>query len=58
MSESEYWRKHDLECLRLAADCKRLASEASNSALRFHFLRMAEEWTSLTDRGADTWTSH
>jgi hypothetical protein len=46
--------KHDLECLRLAAECKQLANDVPDPALRSHFLRMAEAWTSLADGAAAT----
>ena len=47
MSTSDDLRKHQLECLRLAADCTYLADEADTPELRSHFLRMAENWTVL-----------
>ena len=48
--------KHDLECLRLAAECKQLANDVPDPALRSHFLRMAEAWTTLAQQepGSDT----
>jgi hypothetical protein len=48
MPDSDYSRKHDLECLRLASDLTQLAS---SPALRSHFLRMAKVWTSLAEVG-------
>jgi hypothetical protein len=50
MSESDNQRKHDLECLRLAADCRQLASDVDNPALQLRFRRMAKVWTGLTER--------
>ncbi len=51
MSESDYSRKHALECLRLAADCMQLVGDLQNPALQSHFLRMATVWTDLAVRG-------
>ncbi|MEO6945835.1 MAG: hypothetical protein ABI150_04425 [Nitrobacter sp.] len=45
MSTSDDLRKHQLECLRLAAECTNLADEADTLELRAHFLRMAEIWS-------------
>jgi len=50
MSESDNQRKRDLECLRMAADCRQLASNVRSPALQSRFLRMAGIWTSLTER--------
>ena len=47
MSESDDVRKHALECLRLAADCRNLAADVFDLDLRAHFLRMASIWTEL-----------
>lgn len=52
MSES-YLRKHALECLRLAADCKQLARDARDPSIRSHFLRMAEVWPALADQSGE-----
>ncbi len=49
MSESDQ-RKRELESLRLAADCRQLASDTVDSDLHSHFLRMAEVWTDLATR--------
>jgi hypothetical protein len=58
MSESNNQRKRDLECLRLAADCRQLASDVQNADLRLGFLRMSEVWTSLAEQeGPNTETS-
>jgi len=53
VSESERARKHALECLRLAADCRELARTIDNPTARDHFLRMAAELTALAERGPD-----
>jgi hypothetical protein len=47
-------QKHPLECLRLAEDCMRLASAATDPALQSHFIRMAKEWTALAEQGPGT----
>lgn len=49
---SDNLRKHDVECLRLAADCMQLASELVGSWQQ-HFLQMAEHWTALAESGPD-----
>ena len=51
VSKSDGSRKHALECLRLAADCRQLARDIAHPAGRRHFLRMAEEWTALAEHG-------
>jgi hypothetical protein len=58
VSESDYSRKHALECLRMASDCMQLAGDLPNPALRSHFVRMASVWSDLAVRGpnADTRT--
>jgi hypothetical protein len=50
MSVSNNLLKYDLECLRLAAECRQLASDITDPDLHSHFLRMAEVWTNLTNR--------
>jgi hypothetical protein len=54
--ESDKWRKHELECMRLAADCMQLVGDVHNPALQSLFLRMARAWSNLADQGpgADT----
>ena len=44
-------RKHALECMRLASECMQLAGDVPSTALQAHFLRMADVWTSLAERG-------
>jgi hypothetical protein len=51
VSEPDHIRKHELECMRLAAACMQLAADVRNPALQSHFLRMAEAWPILADRG-------
>ena len=51
MSESENFRKHALECTRLAADCMQLVGDVSSPTLQRHFLGMAREWTARAERG-------
>jgi hypothetical protein len=50
MSESEFLRKHDLECMRLATDCKQLAADVASPDLQSHFRRMAGMWCNLANR--------
>jgi hypothetical protein len=54
--ESDNSRKHKLECTRLAADCMQLVGDVRSPALQSHFLRTAQVWSDLADRGpgADT----
>ena len=54
MSESDNWRKHELECMRLATDCMQLAGDVHSPALQSHFVRMAREWSSLAVQGPNT----
>lgn len=49
-------RKHELECMRLAIDCKRLAREVDDIALQSHFLQMAKIWSNLADQGPGAYT--
>jgi hypothetical protein len=37
----------ELECLRMAADCRNLAEDSDNPALQKHYFRMAVIWTRL-----------
>jgi hypothetical protein len=47
MSDSDDAQKHDLECLRLASDCRVLASSVLSPALRSHLRGMVRMWTSM-----------
>jgi hypothetical protein len=49
MSDTEYARKHALECLRLASDCMQLAGDVRNPAVQSRLLQMGKLWTNLTD---------
>jgi hypothetical protein len=40
-------QKYALMCLRLAAECRGLATDVPEPDLREHFLRMASTWTEL-----------
>ena len=51
MSNSDNVRKHELQCLRMAADCTQLSRTARHSAQQAHFLRMAEVWARLEAAG-------
>ena len=53
MTDSEYSRKHDLECLRLASDLTQLANSNVSPVLRSQFLRMANVWNRLAEFGPD-----
>ena len=59
MSETVNWRKHELECVRMATDCMQLAGDVQNPALQSHFARLARVWSDLAVRGpnADTRTA-
>jgi hypothetical protein len=54
VSEPVNCQKRELECMRLAADCMELAGEIRNPALQSHFVRMAEEWSTLAVEGPNT----
>jgi hypothetical protein len=45
VSDSNCDYKHDLECLRLAADLMQLAADTFNPHLKAHCLRMAKVWS-------------
>jgi hypothetical protein len=51
MSDSEYDRKRELECLRLASDLTQLATGTPNRDLKAHCLRMAQIWTDQAEQG-------
>lgn len=44
---SDNLRKHELECLRMEADCMQLAGDVHSPDLQAHFIRMAKEWSVL-----------
>ena len=43
--------KHELECLRLAAECMQLVGDAPSPTLQRHFLGMARLWTTKAENG-------
>ena len=51
MSESDNPRKHELQCLRLAAECMQLVGEVHSPTLQRHFLGMAQAWTAEAENG-------
>jgi hypothetical protein len=51
VSESDYLRKHALECTRLAADCMQLVGDVHSPTLQRHFLEMASAWTAQAEGG-------
>jgi hypothetical protein len=51
-SDSEYERKRQLECLRLASDLVQLAKGDLEPALKAHCLRMARAWTDQAEKAA------
>jgi hypothetical protein len=53
MPDSEYSRKYDLECLRLASDLTPLTNGKLSPGLRSQFLQMARTWTGLAVSGPD-----
>jgi hypothetical protein len=57
VSDTDYSKRHALECLRLAADCMQLVGDVDHPALQSHFLRMAREWTSLAVQGPNANTT-
>jgi hypothetical protein len=48
---SDFARKHELECLRMASDCMQLVSDVENPTLQRHFLAMARAWTAEAEVG-------
>jgi hypothetical protein len=53
VSESDYLRKHALECLRLSADCMQLVGDIRSPTLQRHFLEIAKAWTREAEDGPD-----
>jgi hypothetical protein len=45
VSDSNYDRKRELECLRLASDLMHLAADTVNPHLKAHCVRMAKVWS-------------
>jgi hypothetical protein len=48
---SDTLRKHELECLRLEADCLAMAARSHHPLLWSHFARMAGNWATLAAQG-------
>jgi len=57
MPDSEYTRKHDLECLRLASYLRQWANSRVSPGLRPQFLRMVKVWTGLAESGFDAYSA-
>ena len=51
VSESDDPRKHELQCLRLAAECMQLVGDVRSPTLQRHFLGMARAWTAEAENG-------
>jgi hypothetical protein len=54
VSDPEHSRKHGLLCLRLQAECMQLAADARSPAWQSHFVRAADIWSNLAERGLGT----
>jgi hypothetical protein len=54
VSESDYLRKYELECMRLAAECMQLVGDVRSPTLQRHFLKMASVWTAEAEHGPGT----
>jgi hypothetical protein len=50
VSDSNYDRKRELECLRLASDLMQLAADTVNPHLKAHCLRMANVWSGEAEK--------
>jgi hypothetical protein len=50
VSDSNYDRKRELECLRVASDLMQLAAETLNPHLKAHCLRMAKVWSGEAEK--------
>ena len=50
MSDSNYDRKRELECLRLASDLMQLAANTLNPHLKAHCHRMAKVWSDEAEK--------
>ena len=51
-ADQESARKHELACLRMAADCMQLVGEIRTSDLQRHFLELARLLTAATEPAA------
>jgi hypothetical protein len=54
VSDSNYDRKRELECLRLASDLMQLAADTLNPHLKAHCLRMAKVWSGEAEKTPST----
>ena len=50
MSELDNFLKHELLCMRLAAECRGLAAGVPEADLKAHFLRQADRWEEMADQ--------
>ena len=48
-TDQEAARKHELACLRMAADCMQLVGEVLNPHLQRHFLELARQLTAAAE---------
>ncbi len=44
-------REHDLECLRLEAECMQLAATVNDRKSQLQFLKMARVWSTMAVQG-------
>lgn len=51
-ADQESARKHELACLRMAADCMQLVGEVLNPHLQRHFLELARQLTAAAESAA------
>jgi hypothetical protein len=51
VSPSDYLRKHELECTRLASECMQLVGDVASPTVQRHFLEMARVWTAHAEHG-------
>jgi len=48
-ADEEFARKHELACLRMAADCMQLVGDIQNLELQQHFLELARQLTAAAE---------
>jgi hypothetical protein len=60
VSDSNYDRKRELECLRVASDLMQLAADTLNPHLKAHCLRMAKVWSGEAEKtpAEYAWAEH
>jgi hypothetical protein len=60
VSDSNYDRKRELECLRVASDLSQLAADTLNPHLKAHCLRMAKVWSVEAEKtpAENVWAEH